>query len=325
MRNWSRLARLLSCFTLFAASAAQAQAQAWPAKPVRMLVPYPPGGGPDVVARIVGQRLSEVFGQQFVVENRPGAGGISAAELAAKSPADGYLLFFSDIQQLAINPHLFSRLPYDPTRDFAPVTLAVTMPLYVVAQPSLQVNSLADLVALAKARPGKLSYGSSGIGSIHHIAMESLKSALGIDIVHVPYKGAGQSVPAFIAGDVSLVVSALPALAPYVKTGQAKLLAVTTLRRAMHAPEVPAVSELVPGYDFSSEMGVVVPAGTAPAIVAKLSTEIAQALRQGDTVQRLHTLGLIPLGTTPEGYSENIRGNLEKFSKAVRISGARAE
>ncbi|MDX3906080.1 MAG: tripartite tricarboxylate transporter substrate-binding protein [Pigmentiphaga sp.] len=302
-------------------SAAAPQAQTYPTKPVRMIVPYAPGGAPDVLARSLSPSLSETFKQQFVVENRPGAGGIGAAKAVAHSSADGQVLFFSDIQQLAINPYLFAKLPYQAAKDFTPVTLAAAIPLYVAVQSSLNVHNLADLAALAKAKPGMLTYGSSGIGSIHHITMESLKNGLGVDIVHVPYKGAGQSVPAFMGGETSLVIAAYPALEQYVKTGKARIIAVTTLERPAMTPDVPAVSETIPGFDFSSEMGIVVPAGTPAPIVKQLSSAVASALKHPDAVQRLNAMGATAIGSTPEGYAANIRTNLEKFGKAVKLAG----
>ncbi len=315
----------LAASLLLALPPLAAQAQNYPSKTVRMIVPYAPGGAPDVLARLVGQQLSESMGQQFLVENRPGAGGISAAETAAKSPADGHVIFFSDIQHLAINPAMFNKLPYDPAKDFAPVMLAGSIPLFIAAQSSLNLNNLADLVAYAKANPGKLSYGSSGVGSIHHIAMESLKAALGLDIVHVPYKGAGQSVPAFIGGEVPLVVSAYTALAPYIRSGKGKLVAVTNGSRVPQAPEVGPVSELVPGFNYSSEMGIVVPAGTPPAIVSRLSAEIGRALKSPEVSQKLGAMGVVMIVSSPESYAENIRNNLQVFARAVKISGAKVE
>ncbi len=311
--------------TLLALFPATAMAQTYPAKTVRMIVPYAAGGAPDTLARLLGQRLNETMGQQFVIENRPGAGGISAAETSAKSPADGYTMFFSDIQQLAINPYMFSKLPYDPAKDFSPVMLVGSIPLFVVAQSSLGISNLKELVAYAKANPGKLTYGSAGIGSIHHISMESLKAALGLEIVHVPYKGTGQAVPAFMGGEVSLVVSAYPALAAHVKTGKATFVAITSANRMSQAPSATPVAELVPGFNFSSELGIVVPAGTPPAIVSRLNAELAKALQNPEVNQKLTAMGFVLISSTPEAYAENIRNNLQVFAKAVKISGAKAE
>ncbi len=310
---------------LLAFGATAAYAQDYPARPVRIIVPYPAGGAPDLLARMVGQHLSTVLGQQFIAENRTGASGILATELVAKAPPDGYTLLLSDTGPLAINPNLFSKLPYSSPKDFALVSLALSIPLYVVAQPSLQINTLPELVALARAKPGQLAYGSSGIGSIHHITMESLKAGLGLDIVHVPYKGVGQSVPAFQAGDIPLLVSALTGASPLVKAGKGKLLAVTSLRRDPLSPDVAPVSDLIPGFDFSSEMGFAAPAGTPPAIVSRLSSEIATALKQPEVIKRFTAMGGILIGSSPQAYTENIQRNLQAFAKAVKDSGAKVD
>jgi tripartite-type tricarboxylate transporter receptor subunit TctC len=320
------LAGRLAALALLPLAPLVAHGQAYPSRPVKVVVPYAPGGAPDVIARILGTHVGESTGQSVVVDNRPGGGGIPAAEVVKGSAPDGYTLLMSDIQQLAINPYLFSKLPYNPATDFKPVALVATIPLYVVVQSSLNINTLPELVAYAKAHPGQLNYGSSGIGSIHHITMESLKAAFGIDIVHVPYKGAGQSVPAFLAGDVQVLISALPALAEHLKTGKGgKLIAVTTLKRSPQTPDVPAVSEFVPGFDYSSEMGLVAPAGTPQPVIDKLSTEILKALKNPDSVKKLADLGAVVVASTPQQYAENIQQNLQKFSKAVKVSGARVD
>ena len=298
-------------------------AQDYPARRVKILVPYAAGGVPDVLARVVGQRLSEALSQQFVVENKPGAGGIPAVMTVVKAPADGYTLLIADVAQTAINPHLFEKLPYDTLKDLAPVSIVASSPIYVVVSPSVRIDSFAELIAYAKAHPNRLSYGSAGIGSIHHISMESIKAALGIDLAHVPYKGSGQSVPAFLAGEVPIVLTALPALGPHVQSGRAKLLAVTSVARSAQVPEVPSVSEFIPGYDFIAEVGLLAPAGTPAAAVSKISSEVAKAMKHPETASRLTALGLDPVGSTPEAFAALIRSNLERFAKAVKISGAK--
>ena len=302
-----------------------AQAQDYPNRAVRLIVPYAAGGAPDVFARVIGQRLSDALGQQFIVENRPGAGGISASEAVAKAAPDGYTLLVPDVPQTAINPYMFSKLPYDPAKDFAPVSLIATIPLFLVTQPSAQVNTVAELIAAGKAAPGKMNYGSAGIGSLHHILMESFKASLGLDIVHVPYKGSGQSTPAFIGGDLSMLVTAIAAIGPHVKAGKARLIAVTSSARSPLAPDVPAVSETIPGYDFVSEIGLLAPAGTPQPVIAKLAAEVAKAVRHPDVVQRLTALGAVPVGNTPEAYGEMMKRNLVRYAKAVKDSGARAD
>jgi len=315
--------KLLLFFALLPALAA---AQDWPAKPVRMIVPYAAGGLPDTMTRIVGARLAEAIGQQVVVENRGGAGGISGSEAVAKSPPDGYTLLVADVGQVAINPHLYAKLPYDPVKDFAAVSLLGTTTLFLVAHPSVPANSFAELVALVKSRPGQFNYGSSGIGSIHHLATEAFKVALGLDILHVPYKGTGQSVPALLGGQVSLLFSALPSIESHVKAGKVKLLAASTLKRSPEAPELPTIAELgVPGYDFAPEIGVLAPAATPAAVLQKLAAEIAKAVKHPDTVQRFKQLGIDAVGSTPEAYAATIRASYEKYGRVVKATGARAE
>jgi tripartite-type tricarboxylate transporter receptor subunit TctC len=303
-----------------------AAAQGFPAKPVKFIVPFSPGGLSDTVARLLAQELSPLWGQQVLVDNRPGASGIIASELVAKAPADGYTLLFADPQHLAINPAMNAKLPYDPIRDFAPVTLAAYGPLFLVAYSGVEVNSLADLIRLAKAKPGQLNYGSAGSGSIHHLTMESFKAALGLDIVHVPYKGAAQAVPALVSGQVALTISALPSLAPHVKAGKAKILAVSSAKRSPLAPEVPTIAELaVPGFDFAGQIGIVAPAGTPREVIAKLNADIAAVLKQPAFVTRMAGLGIDPVGNSPEAFGAIIRADIDKYARAVKISGATAD
>src|SRR2546423_9309278 len=244
------------------AVAASAQAQNYPARAIKIIVPYAPGGLPDTMTRLVGGKLAEPLGQAIVVENMGGAGGINGVAEVVKATPDGYTLLVADVGQVAINPHLFSKLPYAPLKDLAAVSLIGTSPLYLVAHPSVPANSLKELVALAKSQPGKLNYGSSGIGSIHHLASEALKAGFGIDIVHVPYKGTGQSVPALLGGQVSLLYSALPSIAGHLKDGKVKMLAISTLKRSQQTPDVPTVAESgIPGYDVVAETGRLPPAG----------------------------------------------------------------
>jgi len=315
------------CSFMFAAQSGGATAQDYPAKSVRMVVPYAAGGLPDTMTRIMAQRLSETFGQQFIVENRAGAGGIAACELVAKSAADGYTLLVADVAQTAINPALYSKLPYDPIRDFAPVSIMGTSAQFLAAHPSVPANTLTELIALAKAKPGRLNYGSGGAGSLHHLSMEALKSALGLDIVHVPYKGTAQSIPALISGEVALAFSALPSLAGHLQAGRVKLLAVNTSKRSAQAPGVPTIAEIahIPDFDYPPEIGVLAPAGTPPVIISRLASGIARATRHPDTVQRFTALGIDPVGNTPEAYAAQIRIDIEKYAKAVKISGARAD
>ncbi len=313
-------------FLLLLALSGAASAQDWPAKPVRMLVPYAAGGLPDTMTRILGARLGESIGQQVVVENRGGAGGISGTEAVAKSAPDGYTLLVADVGQVAINPHLYAKLPYDAQKDLVAVTLLGTTSLFLVAHPGVPAASFAELIALSRSRPGQLNYGSSGSGSIHHLATEALKAGLKLDIVHVPYKGMGQAVPALLGGQVTFLFSALPAIESHVKAGKLKLLAISTPKRSAQAPDVPTVAELgVPGYDFGPEIGVLAPAGTPPALVAKISAEIAKAVRAQEVSQRFVQLGIEPVGSTPERYGEMIRAAYDRYAQVVKASGAKAE
>ena len=313
-------------FLLLLVFSGAAAAQEWPAKPVRMIVPYAAGGLPDTMARILGTRLGEALGQQMVVENRGGAGGISGTEAVAKAAPDGYTLLVADVGQVAINPHVYASLPYDPLKDLVPVTLLGTTSLFLVAHPGVPAANFTELVALARAQPGKLNYGSSGTGSIHHLATEALKAALKLDIVHVPYKGMGQAVPALLGGQVSFLFSALPAIESHVKAGKLKLLAISTPKRSAQAPEVPTVAELgVPGYDFAPEIGVLAPAGIAPGLVARISAEIAKAVKSAEVSQRYLQLGIEAVGSTPEAYSARIRAAYDRYAQVVKASGAKAE
>ncbi|HYN13574.1 MAG TPA: tripartite tricarboxylate transporter substrate binding protein [Burkholderiales bacterium] len=317
-----RILKLL-CLLLVAGAV---HAQPYPNRPVKIVVPYAPGGLPDTIARIVGAKLGDALGQQMVVENKGGAGGITGVTDVAKAPADGYTLLVADVGQIAINPHIFSKLPYDPMKDLAPLSLVGTSPLYFVAHPSVQANNMKELAALAKSQPGKLNYGSSGIGSIHHLATEALKSGLGIDLVHVPYKGTGQSVPALLGGQVALLYSALPSIEGHVKSGKVKLLAVSTARRMPQTPDVPTVAESgVPGYEFVAEIGMLAPAGTPREVIGRLAAEIAKAVKLPDVAQRFGQLGIEPVGNTPEQYGAINKAAHEKYGQLVKASGAKID
>jgi tripartite-type tricarboxylate transporter receptor subunit TctC len=299
----------------------------YPQKPVRLVVPYATGGLPDTMARTLGQRLADDFGQQFVIDNRPGAGGVAGCELVARAQPDGYTLLVGDVGQTSINPFLFRNLPYDPVRDYAPVSLLGFAPLFLLVNPSVPANTFPELVALIKAHPGQYTYGSSGSGSVHHLAVEALKHSLGLDILHVPFKGTGQSVPAFLGGQVSMIYSALPAIASHVKSGKVKLIATSTLQRSPQAPDVPAVAEFagLADYDYPAEIGLLAPTGTPPAVIARLNAAIVRALRHPEVKGRFANLGIDPVGGTPEAYSERIRTGAERYGRLVKIAGVRAD
>lgn len=300
-------------------------AQGFPSKSIRLVVPYGAGGGPDVLARVIGQKLSENVGQPVVVDNRPGAGGILAAQAVMNAPADGYTLFVADTGHVAINPGVYPKLPYDPIRDFTPVCLVVSTPFFLAVNASLPIHSVKELVDYAKANPG-LPYGSSGNGSLHHLGMELLKSMAGIGLNHVPYKGVAQSVPALITGEVAVIMAALPSLAPHVKSGKIRLIGVGTPQRANIMPEVPTIAESgVAGYELQAEAGFLAPAGTPREVVVKLNAEVIKALRQPDVVARLASQGVEVIGTTSEQYGESIRARMQKFGKLVKEVGVHVD
>jgi tripartite-type tricarboxylate transporter receptor subunit TctC len=315
------VAFVLSALVAFAASA-----QGYPNRPVKVVVPYAAGGLPDTIARLVGQKLGESLGQPMVIENRGSAGGIVGTTEVAKAPPDGYTLLVADVTQIAVNPHLFSNLPYDPLKELTGVSLLGTSPLYLVAHPSLAANEMQELIALVRSQPGKISYGSSGLGSIHHLAMEALKTGLKLDLVHVPYKGTGQSVPALLGGQVALLYSALPSIESHVKAGKVKILAISTAQRSPQTPEVPTVAEAgIPGYEFVAEIGYYAPAGTPREIVSRLAAEAQKAVKQPEVVQRFRQLGIDPVGSTPDAYNAANRASFAKYAKVVRAAGVKIE
>ena len=316
----------LVAFVLSLVTALAAQAQGYPNRPVKVVVPYAAGGLPDTMARLVGQKMGESLGQQMVIENRGGAGGIVGTTEVAKAAPDGYTLLVADVGQIAINPHLFSKLPYEPLTELTGVSMMGTSALYLVAHASVPARDLKELIALVRAQPGKLSYGSSGLGSIHHLAMEALKVGLNLDLLHVPYKGTGQSVPALLGGQVPLLYAALPSIESHVKSGKVKILAVSTPQRSAQTPDVPTVAEAgVPGYDFVAEIGIYAPAGTPQDIVAKLAGEAQKAVKQPDVAQRFKQLGIDPVGSTPEAYNAANRVTYQKYERVVKASGAKID
>jgi len=304
-----------------------AGAQDFPTKPVRIVVPYAAGGLPDTMTRLAAVKLIDIFGQQVVVDNRPGAGGIGACELVANANPDGYTLLIVDVAQTAINPALYAKLPYDSLRDFAAVSLMGTSAQFLTANASVPASSLPELIKLLKSKPGQMRYGSGGIGSVHHLSMEALKTPLGLDIIHVPYKGNGPAIPAMIGGEVSLVFSALPAIEGHLKSGRVKLLAVNTLKRSPQAPNVPTVSEVtgIKDYDYPPAIGVLAPAKTPKAVIDRIAAAVARAVQHPDTASRYISLGIDPVGNTPEQYAAQIRIDIAKYAKAVKASGVKGD
>jgi tripartite-type tricarboxylate transporter receptor subunit TctC len=301
-----------------ALAASAAIAQGWPTKPVRFIVPYPPGGGTDVIARIVQHRLSEALGQTIVIENRGGAGGAVGTEAAAKSAPDGYTFLFT-LSSHTINPLLY-KLSYDVERDFVPVTLIVSVPQLIAANPGSPLKSMQDVVATAKAHPGKLHFASVGNGTPSHIAGELLKLKTGIDIVHVPYKGGGPAVADTLGGQVWLLFVTMPAAMSNVRAGKLRPLAVTTLKRNPGAPEIPTVAEAlgIPDYEVDSWYAMFAPAKTPSAIVARMQKEIARVIQLPDVKQKLLEQGGDTVGSSPEVLDRVVKGELKKWAELIR-------
>jgi tripartite-type tricarboxylate transporter receptor subunit TctC len=300
-------------------------AQTYPVRPIRMIVAYPPGGGTDIVGRMMGQRLGENLGQTVVVDNRGGATGNIGTEIAAHATADGYTLLMGNVAPNAINVSLFKKLPFDPVKDFAPVSLVAVTPNILVVQPSSPVKTVKDLIALAKSKPGTLNFPSAGVGSSSHLAGEMLKSMAGIDMVHVPYKGGGPALVALLSGQVQLMFATLPAAMPHVKSGKLRPVAVTTSHRSQALPELPTIAESgVAGYEAATWYGLLAPAGTPKAIVDRLHAEIVKILAT-DTRQRLAAQGFEPAGTTPAEFAGYIKSEIVKWVKVIKAAGIRPE
>lgn len=303
-----------------------ANAQTYPIKPIRFVVPFTAGGGSDLVARTVAQKLTEALGQSVIVDNRAGAAGTIGTDIVAKSPPDGHTLLLGSNGPLAINPHLYVKLPYDAVRDFAPVSLVTVMPFLLVTHPSLPVRSVKELIALAKARPGQLNYGSPGSGSTTHLANELLKSMTGIQITHVPYKGVAPAAIDLISGQVQMMSGDLSTLLPHVKAGKMRGLAVTAARRSSLLPDMPTISESgVAGYDASGWFGVLVPAGTPQAIVGRLNASIVKGISSPDARERLGAFGGDVATGSPEQFANHVRTESAKWGKVIRAVGLKAE
>jgi len=301
-------------------------AQAYPTKPLRMVVPFPPGGGTDLMGRMIGQKLGEAFGHNVVIDNRGGAGGTIGTENVAKSPPDGYTIGLASVTTLSMNPLLYPKLGFDPVRDLAPVGLFATTPQIVVVHPSLPVRTLKELIAFPRPRPGQLNYGTAGSGTSPHLSTELFRTLAGIDLVHVPYKGSSPAVTDLVGGHVSLMVNNMPTLLPLVKAGKVRALAVASRERSPVAPEVPTAAESgFPGYEVDIWYGVVAPAGTAREVIFRLNAELQRAAGAADVRERLGAQGAVPAGGSPEAFGQLIRNELERWRKVVRASGARVD
>ena len=318
------LARRLA-FVLLLSFAGTAAALDYPTHAVRWIVPYPPGGSTDVLARIVGQKLTERSGQPVIIENRAGAGGNIGAEQVARSAPDGYTLLLGGVPH-AISASLYSKLPYDLARDLAAIAEIASFPSAIVLHPSLPANSATELIALARARPGRLSFGSAGNGSPNHLSLELLQTMAGVRMLHVPYKGSGQLVGDLLAGQVQLASMGLPVALPHVQSGKLRAIAVTGAARSSLLPEVPTVSEAaLPGFEVTSWYGVFAPAGLPADIVAKLNSEIGSVVTAAEVKERLAALGAEPSVKSPDQFGRYVRQEITKWAKVVKDSGAKAE
>ena len=298
-------------------------AQSYPAKPVRMLIGFAPGGGTDIVARSLSPRLAEALGQQIIIDNRPGANGIIAADLAAKAAPDGYTLLMAP-GNYAFAPAMNAKLPFDMTTAFAPVSQLAETPLLVVVHPSLPAKNIAQLVALAKSHPDKLSYASGGIGGAGHLASELFRTLAQIDLVHVPYKGTGAAISDLVGGQVPLCICTLPSVLPHAKSGRLRALAVTTVRRATAAPDIPTVAEAgVPGYEMSQWYGLLAPAGTPAPVIERLNAEISKALKHPESRSRLQAEGADPVGSSPQEFGAFFKSEIAKWTLIVQKAGIR--
>jgi tripartite-type tricarboxylate transporter receptor subunit TctC len=314
---------LIAVFLGVVACAVQAQ-ESYPSKSVRMVVPAAPGGNPDVLARMLAAKLAENFGRAFVVENVPGAGGVVAAELVARASGDGHVLMLGDSGALAINVALNPKLTYHPLKDFTLITALAAVPTVLAAHPSVPAASLQEFVALAKSKPGQLSYGSAGSGSVHHLTMAVFASRAGIDLLHVPYKGGTALVAATLAGEVHAGWSGIPNVAAHIRSGKLRVYAISTAQRSKSLPDVPTVIELgYPGFDIATSIGLQAPAGTPREVVARLQKAVAKALRERDVAERMVNLGMELLENGTENYARFVKQDMERYAAAVKAAGVK--
>jgi tripartite-type tricarboxylate transporter receptor subunit TctC len=325
LKHLSSLASLIALCIPLAALPGKAAA-AFPDRPIRLLVPFPPGGAADLMARSLGQKLGQQVGQAIVLDNRGGAGGTIAAEAVAKAAPDGYTLLFGTMGTQAINPNLYPRLRYDPVKDFAPVSLTHATPRVLVVHPQVAAKNIAELIALAKARPGEITFGSAGNGSSGHLAGEYFKSLTGIAMTHVPYKGTSGAMVDLLAGRISMSIDAPAAYLEYIRSGQVRPLGVTSLKRMAILPEVPTIAESgVPGFDVSNWLGVLAPAGTPPAVVTQLNHAIVQAMNDAEMRKQLGDAGIEAMSSTPAQFAAFTKTEIAKWARVVKASGAHVD
>jgi tripartite-type tricarboxylate transporter receptor subunit TctC len=320
--------RIVLAATLAAAALATAPgalAQSWPAKPITMLVPFPPGGPTDLVARVLAQKLGEQLGQNVVVDNKPGANGNIAGAAVARAPADGYTLLYNT-SSITLSPALYKSLPFDVVRDFAPVALTAVVPLALVVHPSIPANNVKEFVAYAKANPGKLSYGSAGNGNVTHLGAFQFVQANGISAVHVPYKGSAPADLGLVAGDVQFLTDTVNSVQAFVKDKRMKMLAVTTAKRMSLFPDVPTLAESgMPGFEVGAWQGIMVPAATPRPVIDRLNAEIVKALQSPEVRAKLAAQGAEPLGSTPDEYASYVKKELERWAGVVKATGVTIE
>jgi tripartite-type tricarboxylate transporter receptor subunit TctC len=321
-----RVATAVACLWL-AAGLSEASAQTFPTKPIKIVATFAPGGASDILARIIGQKLTESWGQPVIVENRAGAGGIVGTEYVARSAPDGYTLVVGYIGTHAVNPSLYAKLPYDAINDFAPVAFLASIPSALVVHPSVPAKTVQELIALAKSKPGQLNYGSGGVGTAPHLAAELFKTLTGVDMVHIPYKGSGPAVADLLSGQISLMFNTMIQTIPHVKEGTVRALAITGATRSDALPNLPTIAEAgVPGYDMVGWFGILAPAGTPKDVVIKLNTEIVKILNMPDVKTRLSDLGAEPTTiVSPEQFADYIKAEISKWRDVVQRSGMRVE
>ena len=310
--------RPLAVVVLLMPLCGSAFAQAWPARSVRIVVPFTAGGTTDIIARLVAARLSEALGQQFIVDNRAGAGGVLGMDIVAKAAPDGYTVVLGSTSSTAVNVGLYPKMPYDPLKDLAPIMQVATGPYVLAVHPALPAKNVGQLVALAKARPGQLNFGSSGNGTALHLTAELLKSMTGTRMVHVPYKGASAAMPDLLSGQTQFMFSDMPLFAPYVKAGKLRALAVTTAKRSSVLPDLPPIAETVPGYEATSWYGFMAPAGTSREIIGRFNAEVVKVLRLQDIRERYRELGIEPVEGTPEQFGTYIASEIRRWSAVIK-------
>jgi tripartite-type tricarboxylate transporter receptor subunit TctC len=303
-----------------------AHSQAYPSKPIRFIVPFAPGGSTDLLARFLAQQLAAPLGQTVVVDNRAGAGGVVGAEMAARAPADGYTIVLGSAGPLTINPNIRDKTPYDTLRDFTPITLATVSPFTLVVHPTSPAKNVKELIALAKAKPGELNFGSAGNGSVGHFSTEQFMTLTGVKLVHVPYKGAGPAVTDLLGGRLNLMFENLPTIIPHVRSGKLRMLGVGTKQRSALAPEFPTIAdEGVPGYDSATVFGVLAPAKTVPAVIARLNAEMVKILKSAEGKASLAARGLEAMGSTPEEYGAQIKDEFTRYGRIAKAAGIRLD